>query len=109
MAAIEVLYLSLLQDETQLEDALSWALSDEKRSLVLLTSNSHQLSRKAMQSVFRVTKKVSKGRFLNLSERASWMNRETDVKDFPIDGEKCRLGGNKTYHHPRITVVSPPL
>ncbi len=35
-----------------------------------------------MQSVFRVAKKVSKGRLINLSERASWMSRNTDAKDF---------------------------
>jgi len=44
-----------------------------------------------MQSVFRGAKKVSKGRFLNLSERASWMTRNTDAKDFSGDGEKDRL------------------
>jgi len=44
-----------------------------------------------MQSVFRVAEKVSKGRFLNLSEGASWMHRKSDAEDFAGDGEKYRL------------------
>ena len=76
---------------------IALVLFGEKKKQLVWAANlaciSHHPWEKAYALFFEAPSKFSKGRFVNLSKRTSWMDREIESANFYRSGEKCRLDG----------------